>query len=92
MQTDPECIAAVEAAGSLFEALGHDVEIAQPDAFFDDEFSKHFITIVAVATAVDFADMGEAVGRPITEDDVEAGNWIMGSIGGGTTSTCWSAR
>jgi amidase len=79
--TDPECLAAVDAAGSLLESLGHHVEIAQPDAFFDDQFSRHFVTIVAVATAVDFANMGTSIGRPIAEDDVEASNWIMGSIG-----------
>ena len=61
--------------------LGHDVQVAQPDAFFDREFSQHFVTVVAVATAVDFATMGEAIGRPIIEDDVEPSNWVMGSIG-----------
>jgi amidase len=81
VQTDPECVAAVEAAGSLLEQLGHDVELAQPDAFFDAEFSRHFVTIVAVATAVDFVNMGDAIGRPIEETDVEASNWLMGSIG-----------
>jgi amidase len=80
-QTDPECAAAVEAAGSLLEQLGHDVEVAQPGAFFDEEFSRHFVTIVAVATAVDFVNMGDAIGRPIGEGDVEASNWLMGSIG-----------
>ena len=58
---------AVERAGALLEALGHDVEVAQPDAFFDAEFSRHFVTIVAVATAIDFATMGDAIGRPIVE-------------------------
>ncbi len=81
VQTDPECVAAVEATGSLLESLGHDVEVAQPDAFFDEEFSRHFVTIVAVATAVDFVNMGQAIGRPIVEEDVEASNWVMGSIG-----------
>lgn len=81
VQTDPECAAAVEAAGSLLEQLGHDVEVAQPDAFFDEEFSRHFVTIVAVATAVDFVNMGDAIGRQIGEGDVEASNWLMGSIG-----------
>lgn len=81
VHTDPECAAAVEAAGLLLVQLGHDVEVAQPDAFFDEEFSRHFVTIVAVATAVDFVNMGEAIGRPIGEDDVEASNWVMGSIG-----------
>jgi amidase len=81
VQTDPECAAAVEAAGSLLEQLGHDVEVAQPAAFFDEELSRHFVTIVAVATAVDFVNMGDAIGRPIEERDVEASNWLMGSIG-----------
>ena len=81
VQTDPECVAAVEAAGLLLEQLGHDVEVAQPDAFYDPEFPRHFVTIVAVATAVDFVNMGEAIGRPIEEGDVEASNWLMGSIG-----------
>ena len=85
VQTDPECVAAVESTGALLESLGHDVEIAQPDAFFDDEFSGHFITIVAVATAVDFVSIGESIGRPIGEDDVEASNWLMGSIGRAVT-------
>ena len=81
VHTDPECVAAVEAAGLLLAQLGHHVEVAQPDAFFDEEFSRHFVTIVAVATAVDFVNMGDAIGRPIGEDDVEASNWSMGSIG-----------
>jgi amidase len=91
VQTDPECVAAVEAAGALLDTLGHDVEIAQPDAFFDDEFSRHFVTIVAVATAVDFANMGAAIGRPIVEDDVEASNWTMGSIGGAVSAADYIA-
>jgi amidase len=91
VQTDPECIAAVEEAGSLLESLGHDVEVAQPDAFFDAEFSRHFVTIVAVATAVDFANMGAAIGRSITEDDVEASNWLMGSIGGAVAAADYIA-
>lgn len=79
--TDAECVTAVEGAGTLLEELGHDVEIAQPAAFHDERFSRHFVTIVAVATALDFSTMGEMIGRPITEDDVEPDNWLMGSIG-----------
>ncbi len=91
VDTHAECVAAVEAAGSLLESLGHDVEVAQPSAFFDDEFSRHFVTIVAVATAVDFVNMGESIGRPIVEDDVEASNWLMGSIGRAITAADYIA-
>jgi amidase len=89
--TDRECVAAVDAAGSLLESLGHDVEPAQPDAFFDDEFSRHFVTIVAVATAVDFVTIGQAIGRPVGEDDVESSNWVMGSIGRGISAADYIA-
>jgi amidase len=84
--TDPECVIAVERAGELLAELGHDVELAQPSAFFDEEFQRHFVTIVAVATAIDFDTIGETIGRPVDEDDVEASNWVMGSIGRAATA------
>jgi amidase len=87
--TDPECVVAVERAGSLLAELGHEVELAQPAAFFDDEFSRHFVTIVAVATAIDFDTIGETIGRPVEEDDVEASNWVMGSIGRSVTAAAY---
>ena len=79
--TDPECVVAVERAGALLAELGHEVEIAQPAAFSDEEFSQHFVTIVAVATAIDFDTIGATIGRPVEENDVEPSNWVMGSLG-----------
>jgi amidase len=74
-------VTAWDDASRLLERLGHEVEYAQPEALYDAQFSRHFVTIVAVATAVDFVNMGETIGRPITESDVEADNWVLGSIG-----------
>jgi len=84
--TDPECVVAVERAGALLAELGHEVEVAQPGAFSDEELSRHFVTIVAVATAIDFDTIGETIGRPVEEDDVEPDNWVMGSIGRAVTA------
>jgi amidase len=81
VSTDPECVAAVEQAGALLEQLGHDVDVAQPSALYDEDFSRHFVTIVAVATAIDFVTIAEIIGRPVDEADVEPSNWVMGSIG-----------
>lgn len=81
VDTSVDCVAAVEAAGALLESLGHHVELAQPAAFYDDEFSRHFVTIVAVATALDLDHVSAAIGRTATEADVEASNWVMASIG-----------
>ncbi|MGB0113017.1 MAG: amidase, partial [Ilumatobacteraceae bacterium] len=83
--TAPACVAAVERAGSLLEGLGHDVEIAQPDAFFDEEFSQHFVTIVAVGTASDLTAISAVIGREVTETDVEMSNWLMASLGRAVT-------
>lgn len=81
VETSADCVAAVETTGALLESLGHHVEVAQPAAFHDDEFSRHFVTIVAVATALDLEHITQAIGRIVTEDDVEASNWLMGSLG-----------
>ncbi len=89
--TDLECVAAVEATGRVLEGLGHHVEIAQPNAFFDAEFSRHFVTIVAVATAVDFTNIAKAIGRPVTDADVEAANWLMGSLGSAVSAADYLA-
>lgn len=86
VETDPECVAAVEAAGSLLEELGHRVELAQPPGFHDDEMSRHFVTIVAVASVLDLDHVAAAIGREVTAEDVEAGTWRMAEIGNGVTA------
>ena len=86
VQTDPECMAAVEAAGALLEQLGHRVETTMPDAFHDEEFPHHFLMIVAAATANDFAALAAVLGRDLTENDVEHDNWVMSQIGASLTA------
>ncbi|MFQ5381170.1 MAG: amidase [Dehalococcoidia bacterium] len=79
--THPECQAAVEAAGKLLADLGHAVEVAQPEALSEPEFNAHFINILASSSAADFATWAEAIGRPLTSDDVEPGNWAFYEMG-----------
>ncbi len=87
VQTDPQCIVAVEEAGRLLEGLGHRVEIAQPDALYDEQFARNFVTVVAVATALDLHNVAEIIGREVTEDDVEPSNWVMAALGGSVSAT-----
>ncbi len=89
VQTDPECVAAVEAAGRLLESFGHDVEIDQPAALYDAAFSRHFVTIVAVGTALDLDTIAAAVGRELTDDDVEPDNRVMAAIGRSISGTAY---
>ncbi len=79
--THAECGRAVEAAGTLLEGLGHRVEVAQPGALREAEFSDHFVSILAVSAAADFAMWADAIGRPLTADDVEPSNWLFNEIG-----------
>ncbi len=78
---DAECVAAVEGAAKLLASLGHRVEGARPDALCDPDFQGRFVGIVAAASAADLDHWGEVIGRPITSDDVEPGNWRFAETG-----------
>ncbi len=77
----PECSAAVVSAGRLLESLGHDVEMAWPDAIGDPSFAGHFRSIVATWTASDVADLEAVLGRPVVEGDIEPDNLALGRLG-----------
>ncbi len=79
--THAECSAAVDGAGSLLESLGHDVRVAQPVALTDEEFSQHFVTILAASVAADFDSLVGVLGRPLEPTDVEPDNWMFAEMG-----------
>ncbi len=78
---DPECRAAVEATGTLLEALGCDVTVAQPAPLFEEEFSSHFITTIAADSALTLQLLSGAVGRPITDEELEPRNAFYRLVG-----------
>ncbi len=76
-----DCRAAVEGAAALLESLGHHVEPGHPPAF-DDPARGHLFGIVwSVLAAASVRSWGEALGRPLTEDDVEPVTWAMAAHG-----------
>jgi amidase len=73
MPVDPECVAAVERAGSLLDKLGHRVEHAHPTAL-DGLIGRIFaaLSVRIAASRPDSMHWLESIaGRPITPDDVE---------------------
>ncbi|MEO6571196.1 MAG: amidase, partial [Ilumatobacteraceae bacterium] len=78
--TDPECSLAVERAGELLESLGHHVQIARPAEFYVEDYSHHFITVLAANSAADLAAFA-AMGIELGPDDLEPDNWAMTEIG-----------
>ena len=71
---DPQCREAVASAGRLLESLGHHVAEAAPAGMFDQEFARHFNTIIAADTETTFQEFETLLGRPIASDEIEPRN------------------
>jgi amidase len=71
---DPQCRAAVAAAASLLESLGHHVTQSGPAAMFETEFTGHFTAIIAADTEATFRAFEAALGRPIGDAEIEPRN------------------
>jgi len=77
----PECVAAAEAAGTLLESLGHTVEQSSPKALDDPGIVGHFTALWAGGLAAALAAWETALGRKITESDVEPLTWGLAEMG-----------
>lgn len=73
----PDCVAAVRHAASLLESLGHDVEPGFPAALADESVTRRFMALWATMAATGIDAYGAMLGRPLTEDEVEPGNWAQ---------------
>lgn len=84
--TEPDCLAAVEAAAQLCENLGHIVEEAQPD-LDGAALGAAMGRIVMIHSALAMDKRAATLDRPLTEDDMEAVTWTMVQIGQSITAT-----
>ena len=73
----PDCVAAVQAAGTLLESLGHSVTPGFPAALSDATFTPRFMSIWATNMALGLEGYAAALGRDLTEDEVEPVNWAQ---------------
>lgn len=72
-----DCVAAVRAAASMLEGLGHEVEPGFPAALAEPSFTARFMAMWATNMAVGIDAFGETLGRPLSEDEVEPVNWAQ---------------
>ena len=72
-----DCVAAVRAAATLLESLGHSVEPGFPAALADPTFTPRFMSMWGAMMALGIEGYGEALGRPLTEDEIEPVNWAQ---------------
>lgn len=71
---DEECIAAAEIGARALESWGHHVEPVTGDVLFSGEGRVNGrLWMAAIRRRVDA--LGEIIGRPLTEDEVEPYNW-----------------
>ncbi len=74
---DDECVTAVRSAAELLESLGHHVEIGFPTTLSDGSFTARFMAIWAAQMASGLETYGAAIGRELTQDEVEPVNWAQ---------------
>lgn len=77
---DAECVAAVQGAARTLEELGHTVAHGHPATLDDASFTPRFMSLWATSRKTGLDNMGKALGRPLTESEVEAHNWDMAVI------------
>ena len=87
VEVDPECVAAAERAALLLEELGHTVEVTGPPALSDERLLANFAKTWGVSTAFALDQVGELIGRPLTEEDVEPATWFSAERGRKTPGT-----
>jgi amidase len=84
LDSDPECVAAVETARKLLESLGHTVEDSSPvDPQLAEtlDLEDSFMTRWAAGQAATLDQLAMIVGREITADDVEPLTWALAEVG-----------
>ena len=82
----PDCVEAVRSAAALLESLGHDVTHGYPAALSDASFTARFMAIWGAGMAIGIGKYGEALGRDLTEDEVEVVNWTQARFADKVTS------
>jgi len=87
VEVAPECVAAAERAALLLEGLGHSVEATGPPALTDERLLANFAKTWGVNTAFALDQVGEMIGRPLTEADVEPATWFSAERGRKTPAT-----
>lgn len=72
-----DCVEAVTGAAATLGELGHQVEHGHPATLNDDSFVPRFMAMWAAGRRQGLESMAEAMGRPLTQDEVEPQNWAQ---------------
>lgn len=73
----PECVAAVHNTIATLDALGHRTGESHPDSFHDTSLTPRFMAMWVAGRRLGLSNMGNAIGRELSEAEVEPQNWAM---------------
>ena len=89
-RVDPACVEGAMNTAAIFEAAGHDVETVTGNVLFGgDGRVNGRLWMAGLNQRV--AEIGEIVGRPLTQDDVEPYNWAAAQRGRSISAAEWTA-
>lgn len=86
-----DCVAAVDSVARLLESLGHVVEESHPSALDEHEYLAHFNTVVASHTVETLDQIGQLVGKTLTQNDMELWTWTFAERGRSLSATQYLA-
>jgi len=81
VDSHPDCVAAVDHAARLLEALGHVVEPAEIEAMWDPEWVPRFLSIWVVGVAMELDEAQRDLGRTIEPHEVERLTYALAELG-----------
>ena len=90
-ESDPECVAAVQATAHLLEELGHTVGPTEIVGLDDPAFGAAFPTLFGTFISRDLERWSARLGRPIGPDDVEPANGFLAQFGNATSANQYVA-
>jgi amidase len=76
----PECRAAVEGTARRLETLGHRVEIAWPEALFEEERALRTLAFGPLEYRMCLRTLAGLLGRPVEQGDVEPYLWTLAGL------------
>jgi amidase len=80
-EVDPDCIAAVEGAGTLLESLGHGIDTSHPDGLDDPAYTERFIQRWTAGVAWNLDFWTRKTGKPVGPDGTEGSTWALAEMG-----------
>ena len=81
--THPDCVEGVRQTAKLLESLGHHVEQGWPEVLSDATVGSTFGVLWSTNMGTAVRRFSEALGRPMTIDDIEAMNWAQAEFAKG---------